>query len=56
MIGCAQANIFHSLKRKYREFSLELGRTGAGLSVEEIRKDDNLGNLLGASRVFPHTH
>ncbi|KAH9061318.1 hypothetical protein EDB87DRAFT_1682746 [Lactarius vividus] len=31
---------------KYREFTHELGRTGAGLTVEEIRKDSNLSNVL----------
>ncbi|KAH9008620.1 hypothetical protein EDB83DRAFT_2204551, partial [Lactarius deliciosus] len=35
-----------SLKRKYRGFNHELGRTGAGLSVDEIRKDESLSNLL----------
>ncbi|KAH9024121.1 hypothetical protein EDB84DRAFT_1238971, partial [Lactarius hengduanensis] len=34
------------LKKKYRGITHELGRTGAGLTVEEIRKDSNLSNVL----------
>ncbi|KAH8981346.1 hypothetical protein EDB86DRAFT_2812974, partial [Lactarius hatsudake] len=34
------------LKRRYRDLTQELGRTGAGLTVEEIRKDSNLNNVL----------
>ncbi|KAH9162824.1 hypothetical protein EDB89DRAFT_1808944, partial [Lactarius sanguifluus] len=36
------------LKRRYRDLTQELGRTGTGLTVEEIRKDSNLNNVLGA--------
>ncbi|KAH9163601.1 hypothetical protein EDB89DRAFT_1857979, partial [Lactarius sanguifluus] len=43
----AVENWITHLKRKYREFNTELGRTGAGLSVDEIRRDENLSNLLG---------
>ncbi|KAH9060603.1 hypothetical protein EDB87DRAFT_1547080, partial [Lactarius vividus] len=39
-------DILQCLKRKYREFTHELGRTGVGLTVEEIRKDSNLSNVL----------
>ncbi|KAH9010590.1 hypothetical protein EDB84DRAFT_1247002, partial [Lactarius hengduanensis] len=42
----AVENRIMHLKRKYREVNLELGRTGAGLTVEEIREDENLTNLL----------
>jgi hypothetical protein len=52
--GSNRTDISQSLKRKYRQFSLELGRTGAGLTVEEIRKDDSLGNLLGALHICSH--
>ncbi|KAH9172101.1 hypothetical protein EDB89DRAFT_1851580, partial [Lactarius sanguifluus] len=34
------------LKHKYHKFTQELGRTGAGLMIEEIRKDSNLSNIL----------
>ncbi|KAH9057473.1 hypothetical protein EDB87DRAFT_1550096, partial [Lactarius vividus] len=44
----AVENRISYLKRKYREFTHELGRTGAGLTVEEIWKDSNLSNILGA--------
>jgi hypothetical protein len=47
VIGAHKTDLFQSLKRKYREFNLELGRTGAGLSVDEIQKDESLSNLLG---------
>ncbi|KAH9074317.1 hypothetical protein EDB83DRAFT_2516085 [Lactarius deliciosus] len=43
----AVENRITHLKRKYRGFNHELGRTGAGLSVDEIRKDESLSNLLG---------
>ncbi|KAH9048751.1 hypothetical protein EDB84DRAFT_1257058, partial [Lactarius hengduanensis] len=39
------------LKRRYRDLTQELGRTGAGLTVEEIRKDSNLNNVLGMSHI-----
>ncbi|KAH9060698.1 hypothetical protein EDB87DRAFT_1561651, partial [Lactarius vividus] len=42
----AVKNRISYLKRKYREFTHELGRTGVGLTVEEIRKDSNLSNVL----------
>jgi hypothetical protein len=47
VIRAQETDLFRSLKRKYREFNLELGKTGAGLSVDEIQKDENLSNLLG---------
>ncbi|KAH9051039.1 hypothetical protein EDB87DRAFT_1550656, partial [Lactarius vividus] len=46
----AVENQITHLKCKYREFNQELGRTGAGLSVDEIWRDESLSNLLGASR------
>ncbi|KAH8991610.1 hypothetical protein EDB86DRAFT_2765963, partial [Lactarius hatsudake] len=42
----AVKNQIMHLKRKYRGFNQELGRTGTGLTVEEIRGDVNLNNLL----------
>ncbi|KAH9074350.1 hypothetical protein EDB83DRAFT_2516142 [Lactarius deliciosus] len=42
----AVENRITNLKHKYCEFTQELGRTGAGLTVEEIRKDSNLSNIL----------
>ncbi|KAH8980434.1 hypothetical protein EDB86DRAFT_2747457, partial [Lactarius hatsudake] len=42
----AVKNRISYLKRKYREITHELGRTGAGLTVEEIQKDSNLSNVL----------
>ncbi|KAH9008031.1 hypothetical protein EDB83DRAFT_2532235 [Lactarius deliciosus] len=49
----AVENQITHLKCKYQEFNHELGRTGAGLSVDEIRNDESLSNLLG--KLFnPH--
>ena len=38
-----------SLKKKYREINTELGQTGAGLTIEEIRQRPDKSNLLGMS-------
>ncbi|KAH9011860.1 hypothetical protein EDB84DRAFT_1444962 [Lactarius hengduanensis] len=43
----AVKNRITHLKRKYQDFNTELRRTGAGLSVDEIWRDDDLSNLLG---------
>ncbi|KAH9023020.1 hypothetical protein EDB84DRAFT_1254982, partial [Lactarius hengduanensis] len=43
----AVENRITHLKGKYRAFNQELGRTGAGLSADEIRRDESLSNLLG---------
>ncbi|KAH8979716.1 hypothetical protein EDB86DRAFT_2743904, partial [Lactarius hatsudake] len=42
----AVKNRIMHLKRKYHGFNQELGRTGAGLTVKEIRGDVNLNNFL----------
>ncbi|KAH9061039.1 hypothetical protein EDB87DRAFT_1542508, partial [Lactarius vividus] len=42
----AVENWISYLKHKYCEFTHELGRTGAGLTVEEIQKYSNLSNIL----------
>ncbi|KAH9159103.1 hypothetical protein EDB89DRAFT_1805889, partial [Lactarius sanguifluus] len=42
----AVENRISYLKKKYHGITHKLGRTGAGLTVEEIRKDSNLSNIL----------
>jgi len=51
--------MFLSLKQKYRDFNKELGQTGAGLQVEDIRKDSSLHNLVGRAfflEQHPESH
>jgi hypothetical protein len=36
-----------SLKGKYREINAELGKTGAGLTAEQIRENPDLKGMLG---------
>ena len=35
------------MKTKYRKINAELGKTGAGLTVEQIRKNPELSNIIG---------
>jgi len=41
------------LKNKYREINAELGKTGAGLTAEQIKKNPELKNILGTF-MFEH--
>jgi hypothetical protein len=40
-----------SLKRKYRDINNELGRMGAGLTVEQIRQNPELSKILGTFMI-----
>jgi hypothetical protein len=45
-------NHLNGLKKKYRNFCIELGRTGAGLKLEEINLHPELKSLKGESNFF----
>jgi len=42
-----------SLKKKYQDINTELGKTEAGLTVEQIKQNPKLTNILGMS-VLEH--